>query len=573
MEQILETLRKSTIADKGEKDARSGFWMAYQKVADEYDGEMLVKYNEDMDILLVFVRPIILFCNSQLISQTGLFSAVNTAFIIAMQPNPADTTNVLLAQLITTINPTPSTAQAAESFLFKDNSSADVWIQSLAYASLSFSLLAAFGAVVSKQWLGHYSTGRYIRGSLEDRCRHRHRKLEGLEAWRFSVVLQVFPVLLQLSLLFFCISLAASIWTQQRIVGAILVGSMATGLMFFIVTAIAALTHPDCPYQSPISRIARNLFAAVKRSHQRSALAPKWVYWLRFNMVPPSCIIHSSFPTLLPSLHFMSTFVRRGRIIIVRIGGIFDPLWTSIPHEASRQRAADEESVSGFGNYQQSVITLPPAPAGSSLEALSLRWLIETSTEPSTFIAAARLVPEIEWPSGLDVSIAISRFSSAFIACFNLQHKLLPQARDRAFTYGHALTHFYSEGYPHTEVNMISLWNEVKSHMYWFAREDREFMTIYKVAVCELDGGFTHFGWDLPQPSDHLVQWLSHVIPLVRSCRESLELEKFGLVVISRILETQSFPTMQVLANCAVLLCQISGMTIERVAVKKMNKR
>ncbi|KAG1869614.1 hypothetical protein F4604DRAFT_1584280, partial [Suillus subluteus] len=73
--------------------------------------EFLEKYTTDMDIVLIF---------------SGLFSAVSTSFIAAMEsnlsPDPSDTTMALRIQIIT-------------------------------YKNLSMSLLTAFGAVLGKQWL------------------------------------------------------------------------------------------------------------------------------------------------------------------------------------------------------------------------------------------------------------------------------------------------------------------------------------------------------------------------------------------------------------------------------------
>ncbi|KAG1865037.1 hypothetical protein DFJ58DRAFT_621769, partial [Suillus subalutaceus] len=125
------------------KDDRSRFWAAYKRVAEEHDDEFLERYNGDMDIVLIF---------------SGLFSAVSTAFIVAMEsnlsPDSDDTTHALLTQLVqiglgnfTAAGPTPATPASNWS-----PSTANIRIQLIAYASLSMSLLAAFGAVLGKQW-------------------------------------------------------------------------------------------------------------------------------------------------------------------------------------------------------------------------------------------------------------------------------------------------------------------------------------------------------------------------------------------------------------------------------------
>ncbi|KAJ8582769.1 hypothetical protein M405DRAFT_713119, partial [Rhizopogon salebrosus TDB-379] len=121
------------------KDPLSKFWASYQKVSSQHDDEMLERCNGNMDIVLIFA---------------GLFSAINTAFIIAFQPNPVDTTNILLEQLIQIATYGPIAIQPAtlSSVTSYTPPSPNFWTQALAYVSLSFSLLAALGAVLGKQW-------------------------------------------------------------------------------------------------------------------------------------------------------------------------------------------------------------------------------------------------------------------------------------------------------------------------------------------------------------------------------------------------------------------------------------
>lgn len=241
LRQILETLQDSSIAEKGEKDVRSRFWATYDKVSKEHDGEFLERNNSDMDIVLIF---------------SGLFSAINTAFIIAMQPNSA--TTVFVQNTSPNITVSPSTASNAKN---------GTWFQGLAYVALSFSLLAAFGAVLGKQWLSHYKSNN-IHGSLEDRGKHRQQKLDGMEAWQFHAVLQSFPVLLQISLLLFGVAISAFVWSQQGTLAIAVIASMAFGLFFYWFIIVASLKSPQCPFQTPISAVIRvfcgRVYAYVK---------------------------------------------------------------------------------------------------------------------------------------------------------------------------------------------------------------------------------------------------------------------------------------------------------------------
>ncbi|KAG2742457.1 hypothetical protein P692DRAFT_20703705, partial [Suillus brevipes Sb2] len=136
-EQIPNAAQGLSEAQERDKGDSSKFWTTYDNLSKEYDDTLLSRGNGDMNIILTFA---------------GLFSAVNSTFIIGMQPNPAETTNVLLLRLIQI---------AADPNVIHDISDlssstgyppSTIWMQALVYASLAFSVLAAFGAVLGKQW-------------------------------------------------------------------------------------------------------------------------------------------------------------------------------------------------------------------------------------------------------------------------------------------------------------------------------------------------------------------------------------------------------------------------------------
>ncbi|KAG1851448.1 hypothetical protein DFJ58DRAFT_661599, partial [Suillus subalutaceus] len=216
----------------------------------EHDGEFLERYTGDMDIVLVF---------------SGLFSAVSTSFIVAMEsglsPNPSDTTNALLTQLVyigfgnfTAAGSTPADPASTWSA-----SAPALRIQMIAYASLSMSLLAAFGAVLGKQWLGYYKSNRYGRGSQEERGKRRQEKFDGLITWYFDAVVQSFPVLLQISLLLFGIALGARMWCEQPSIAWVIIATTVFGFLFYSLTVMACLISPACPFQTPVSTVLRML--------------------------------------------------------------------------------------------------------------------------------------------------------------------------------------------------------------------------------------------------------------------------------------------------------------------------
>ncbi|KIJ67552.1 hypothetical protein HYDPIDRAFT_69272, partial [Hydnomerulius pinastri MD-312] len=121
-------------------DIKSRFWTAYAREAADYDSEFLERYKSDMDIVLIFA---------------GLFSAVSAGFLVGLEPNlskdPTAVTNHLLKVLIHTMDNATFPGLDLSSHQWEPDPTV-VWSQSLGYASLSASLLAALGAMLGKQW-------------------------------------------------------------------------------------------------------------------------------------------------------------------------------------------------------------------------------------------------------------------------------------------------------------------------------------------------------------------------------------------------------------------------------------
>jgi len=58
IEEIVEVLQTSTIAEERGKDVRTKFWASYKKVSGEYDDNMLERCYSSMETLMIFVREI-----------------------------------------------------------------------------------------------------------------------------------------------------------------------------------------------------------------------------------------------------------------------------------------------------------------------------------------------------------------------------------------------------------------------------------------------------------------------------------------------------------------------------------
>jgi hypothetical protein len=168
-----------------------------------------------------------------------------------------------MLQLIKIIAEGPNAANDIDSLSSSTGySSSIVWMQTPAYASLAFSVLAAFGAVMGKQWLNSYKAARG-RWSLEERGMHRQRKLDWLEHWHLQTVLGAFFVLLQISLLLIGLSLSANMWTQQPTISSVIISTTGFGILFYVGTILISVWHPDSPFQAAGSAIMRAIFKKI----------------------------------------------------------------------------------------------------------------------------------------------------------------------------------------------------------------------------------------------------------------------------------------------------------------------
>ncbi|KAG8960813.1 hypothetical protein FRC05_006558 [Tulasnella sp. 425] len=227
----------------------SDFWKRYDRLADVHDKKMTSNLNGNLDVLLIFA---------------ALFSAINTTFISItmpdLSPNPSDETNTLLRLLVMRADNNTLTS-ADLSPPFSPNSSS-VIVNCLLYASLSCSLLAAVGAMMSKEWLQSFDrTGQT--GPLEEQARFRQRKFNGVEQWHLEAVIKFLPNLLLLSVILFFAGIGLFLFPINTAVAGIVIAFSGLGVFLSGVSIIAGALSPLCPYQSAASsallRIAKAL--------------------------------------------------------------------------------------------------------------------------------------------------------------------------------------------------------------------------------------------------------------------------------------------------------------------------
>ncbi|KAG8944443.1 hypothetical protein FRC03_002077 [Tulasnella sp. 419] len=224
-------------------DNNDMFWKTYLNEARKYDHESLESWNESLSSLLLFA---------------ALFSAINTAFIIeaqkGLQPDEAKKTNELLEKIVGYLEHTQASEPAPTS-PWKPNPST-LWLNGFFFASLSFSLIASFGAILGKEMLAEYKASGALHSPAEQ-GQTRQEKFDGLQRWRFRVLIHLLPVLLQTSLALFLIGLVVFLWQMSPGIAMVVFVPVVLGFIGYIASLVTALRHHHSPFQTSISKAIR----------------------------------------------------------------------------------------------------------------------------------------------------------------------------------------------------------------------------------------------------------------------------------------------------------------------------
>ncbi|KAJ7659271.1 hypothetical protein DFH06DRAFT_438905 [Mycena polygramma] len=210
------------------------------------------------------------------------------------------------------------------------------------------------------------------RGTIGERGQERQRKLDGLREWKFDTVLQMFPQLLQLALLFFAVALSIFLWTVHLAIAIIVLALTCIGFSAYILFLVSAIMSPDSPFQTPLAAflIYAIPFAAIKR--QANVVRHLYAY-LRSSL-------SRAFDFLLP---------------------------VAVPD--SRDLAMQTKNSSGIDPYDH----LYFAPESSEVQAVL--WVLETTTDPVVVDQAAAMAVDLQWPLDTDLTLPMNRLADT---CF-----------------------------------------------------------------------------------------------------------------------------------------------------------
>ncbi|KAJ7820891.1 hypothetical protein B0H13DRAFT_2291920 [Mycena leptocephala] len=241
--------------DPGDEAAASPLWAVYVSEAEKYDKSLVESWKSDMEGMLIFA---------------GLFSASLTAFIIEsykmLIPDSGESTVRLLSQISQQLTATAngSTFQAPLPAHFSPSVSSLI-CNALWFISLGLSLTCALIATLLEQWARDFLHRADMRSSPVIRARIYSYLYYGLKRFNMHTVVDIIPLLLHASLLFFFGGLVAFLLPISLAIAVVAAALLAVLVTIYSTLTLLPLWHLDCPYHTPLStavwRISQSLMA------------------------------------------------------------------------------------------------------------------------------------------------------------------------------------------------------------------------------------------------------------------------------------------------------------------------
>ena len=299
------------------------------------------------------------------------------------------------------------------------------------YASLLISLLAAFIAMLGKQWLNRYL--RHSGGSMIDRCGDRQRKCDGLKKWPFHLFIESLPIMLQIALFLLASGLCRYMASINIPVAGVLTGLTVLGALFYIGVVIAGASSYDCPFQTPGSVALRSLWTKIGPYLTPSVL-PIVTSLYNLGEVIQRRVSRVAMRFLHANIWYHSRSVlEKIQLRILRVGLRLHPL---LPTAQEDSDSATPQEVDRWLTPKD----LAMIQRTSANDVRCVSWILRSITDQDALDAAIRLAGTIRWfEEGTDIEPPYDFIVSTFHACFGSDAMVYPGSRDRAYYSGRAI--------------------------------------------------------------------------------------------------------------------------------------
>ena len=425
-----------------------------------------------------------------------------------------------------------------------------VQVQCIFYATICATLLASFLAMLGKQWLNRYRQNE-TRGSTADRSRMREKKLTGIETWKFHIIMEALPLILQSALVLLGFGLSRYLWEVNRSVSSVVIGFTAFGLLFYALIVTVSIFSFVCPYQTPFSLIIR-FFVRLAFPHWRS---------LRQSFGPKKRPHKSGTPG--PG--------------------------QGLPSSANNSDR-DQDLEANPTRHEIALVAIPPselvAPlffqeVGAEVDRLDAKCvdrMFVMSTGSDVVVSIMDFIPEIIWHSGIK-EIPFKRIYDTLMDCFDASGShpmVIPKMRDIAYLSARAFAHVALQR------RCITRCEDHKQDSWKVLRENHRFLSLTNYgADSDLEtvlfmvdttlGYDDGFFWGQKQMSPAHRAWMSHVF-LYRAWNEgqSLSEDVMGFVENSM---SQKWPSDAVVTDCLYIIGLMVGVPFHINDITVRDKR
>ena len=278
-------------------------------------------------------------------------------------------------------------------------SSSLIRAQGILFASLSVTLFVAFIAVLGKQWILYYKRASTW-GSIVDRGKERQVKFVGLQKWGLHLIMELLPVLLQLSFLLFGIGLIVYLWDIDLSAAEVLMVVTCFGCAFYACIAVVATIWSDCPFQTPLS-----------------ILLPKILPWTKEIIAHFRVWLRQSSTALLVRIERVDGHAH----LVTLIGRLCKTFGAETTPDQVIETVYDRRYSMKLSNpafWRQEPLFTSPLPEGTAASAGF--WLLENSTDFSAATAVAAVFSEFQWPSHHHSTTALIRLRDTYTECFRV---------------------------------------------------------------------------------------------------------------------------------------------------------
>ena len=287
-----------------------------------------------------------------------------------------------------------------------------VRVQAIIYSSLAASLLAAFIAMLGKQWLNRYARVD-MRGSVIDRSRDRQRKMDGTVTWGFDLVMECLPLMLQAALLLLGYALSEYLYFINNIVASVAIGFTAFGLLFYLLIVSAATLSYNCPFQTPASLILRFL---IRFDDEHEQYLKRFWRWL-------------------------GRIFRKKKRSRSNPGGL---------HGSDKSGVFDGSNTGD--HFELPMVGQDhPSPLfnketdwdGYVLDSNCVAWMFKMSMDSDVIMAIMKYIPDVVWHAGIRTT-PLERLYDTVLECFDFSNErpvVIPKLKKKAYVSAKALLH------------------------------------------------------------------------------------------------------------------------------------